>query len=368
MSNLPAAFTGNLPAYLKKPNVSALTALNDEAKVGSDFVSPPRISIRGKVFRLVIDGEERGLFTKNEEGEKVPISGLNVVVVGTNKGKYKTYYGDRTYSEDSSSAPICYSYDGIAPSPNSEEEQSKSCAACPHNVWGSKITDQKKQTRACSDNKLLAVLLHSGVSNNAPAESPTGFVFQMKIPPSALGRSKEDKKANPTANTSWAEYLDLLNHFPADGDMTQIPISTVLTRITFSQEASTPKPQFKPLRFLTEEEMAYTESRLGGDDIAAVVSENAAPVNKHQANLGAVPAPKLLAPEVTDEIEFEETPKPQPALVPVANPVPVEQPARRGRPPKQADSTVAASSPAPAPKSADVISDDMLDDIEKMFQ
>ena len=133
MANDMVAITASkLPAHLqgkvKSTNVFAA------AVSAGGF---PVVSIKGKVFH-VQRGDERTLITKGEDGE--PAASLEAVIVAVNPNKSKVYY-DQGYEEGSAAKPTCYSNDGLAPAADAEEPQAKKCATCPHNQWGSRITD-----------------------------------------------------------------------------------------------------------------------------------------------------------------------------------------------------------------------------------
>jgi hypothetical protein len=273
MSNLPAVMQTQLPAHLRATD---LTAFNDEAKsgIGSGFMSPPRISTRGSAFRLVIDGVETTLMRKDEEGNKVKASGINVVVVGTNRGKYKTYYGGKKYDPAAEGeAPICYSYDGETPSPHASTPQCATCAACPNNVFGSAVTEQGNKTRACSDNKLIAVIDTSAITNKMEPGTLQGNVYQMKVPPTGLSRNKETRKAAPDDNTSWLEFVELMNNLPTPEGTVKVAIPYVSVRLSFDVNANYPLVRYKPVRFLTADEVEQVKLRMQGEDVKAAVSE-----------------------------------------------------------------------------------------------
>jgi hypothetical protein len=297
------------------------------------FQSPPRISFKGSKFHSVFDGTET-LLTRTVDGHVEPLTFLNVVVVDANAGKYKLFYGElyddgvyrpKAYEPDTEpTAPTCYSLDGIRPSPFAEVKQCETCAACPHNVFGSHVTQNGSETRACSDNKLLAVLPQIAVDKQLDPKTKGGTMFMVKVPPTGLSRNKDDRKADPTNNTSLSEYVKLLDRFPTgDGGEVEVPMSAVVTRLFFDHHAEYPLPRFKLSSFLTPEQIAYVNNRRLGDDCKAIVTE--------ELRSGATPAP---AP----------APTPAPAL---AAPVPAPAPT-----PAPAPAAAAPARPAPAPRAS----------------
>lgn len=301
MSNAVAVVGNKLPAvpdYLK-----ALTATNSNQDVleglNRGMKVPPRLSIEGRVFRAVIDGASTPLVRINADGEEEAVQSLNVVVLRSNKGLYKLFYGTKYNPNAEGEAPKCYSYDGITPSPYASEPQAAGCAGCPQNVWGSATTEQGNKTRACSDNKILAVIPVSALKNRASADSVDGQAYSLKVTPSALNRNKEDRKEKPANNTSLTEYIHMLNAYPTPEGSTTIPVNAVATKLFFETDAQYPLLRFKLARFLTEEEVEYVQSRIDGDDVTAIVTEQGqgpAPVR-----LGKAPEPAKLPAPKNDE-------------------------------------------------------------------
>lgn len=155
--------TAQVPAYLRgevEPAANAGLILTGE--------SVPRISIRGKRFRLKVPGKE----------EMVGQAGapLTVVVLGYSpaQGCSKSFYLDE-YQPGSGEAPDCSSADGVRPDTWAEDPQAKTCADCPHNEWGSGKNGKGKR---CSDHKQLIVA--------APGQLEGGDLYVLTVPPTSL--------------------------------------------------------------------------------------------------------------------------------------------------------------------------------------
>jgi hypothetical protein len=86
-----------------------------------------------------------------------PLFSLDVVLLKANPQLSKLYYS-KAYAEGDDGAPDCSSANGITPDSGVPNPQSASCAGCPQNVWGSKITPQGTKTKACADMRRLAVV------------------------------------------------------------------------------------------------------------------------------------------------------------------------------------------------------------------
>lgn len=160
------------------------------------FARPPFISIDKNRFSLV-----------DAQGNRETLRDLDieVIVVGTNKGLSKLYYG-HAYdpSADEHEPPKCYSDNGIGPSQNSMEPQNPTCQGCPQNVWGSDTSNiSGKSIKACSDRKKLAVLYD-------------GDLYQLVIPPASLKQ--------------WQKYADFVAKHPS------ISINIIRTQIKFDDK------------------------------------------------------------------------------------------------------------------------------------
>jgi hypothetical protein len=202
-----------LPAYLKNVNKEAL---NDE--LVSSGVGFPVISIKGKTFAIVRGGEREIL--PNPKDPDSPATSIDVVILKANKGVSKIYYAKR-YEEGDDSKPTCYSSDGITPNADSTEIQSPKCATCKQNVWGARISDQGKKTKACADGKRLAVTTPDQL--NEP--------YLLRVPPASLA-----------GLTEYAQFLAKRG----------VKYNMVVTKITFDADAATPKLMFKAVGLLDE--------------------------------------------------------------------------------------------------------------------
>lgn len=335
MSNAVAQQGNVLPA-LPDHIRSAVEKLGKNETVGSglgsNFVAPPRLSIEGGKFSVVVDGVSQRLTKQDEDGNKVAVTMLKGVVLGANSGKYKVYYGSKYDKDGEATAPLCYSYDGEKPSPFAQEKQCETCAACPHNVWGSSITESGKKTRSCSDNKILAFLPLHSVVKKAEAGTVEGQVYSVKVTPSALSRNRQERNEHPENNTSLKEYIDLLNNYPIDGDSVEVPVSAVATTLFFELEAEYPLLRFRLGRFLKADEIEYVMTRKDGDDVRAIVEDQremaalTAP-----AKPAALPAPKKAKNEDDDESGFEMPTLGKPAAKPADEPASSPRTRRTGR-------------------------------------
>lgn len=242
MSNQVVPFeSAKLPAFL----ASKANDVNDDltANVGAGF---PVLSIKGKTF-TVKRGKEATLLTRELDGEKIPAQAVEVVLLKANKNFSKTWYV-KGYTEGSDAKPDCFSNDGETPDPSVEAPQSKKCATCPKNVWGSKISDDGSKLKACTDVRRLAI---------APAGQLNDPML-LRVPPASL--------------KPLAEYGQMLKK-------RGVPYNAVITKIKFDPEAATPKLQFAPVRFLTEEQYAESEEAANSELVQDIIGVTGTPMH-----------------------------------------------------------------------------------------
>jgi hypothetical protein len=231
----------------------------------------PVISIKGKVFHIQ-RGDERTLVTKN--GEDEPASSLEAIIVAVNPNKSKVFY-DSGYEEGSAAKPTCYSNDGVGPAADAEEPQSKKCATCPHNQWGSRITDNGGKGKACGDSMRLAISSPSQI--NDP--------MLIRVP---------------------AASLKTLGQYGQQLAKRGVEPQHVVTRIGFDYNVAHPALTFKAVRFVEEHELEEIESVLfEEEETISQITGTAAPVmneNEHKADA----APKREYPKKSEALEKAE--------------------------------------------------------------
>jgi hypothetical protein len=183
------------------------------------------ISYKGKVWRVKHRGEEKMLMRPDEPG--VPEAFIQCVIVKASPAIAKIYYKG-TYAEGDMSPPDCWSVNGIAPDPASPSKQSTTCAGCPMNAWGSKITGNGKATKACQDSKRLAIVPANDMQNEL-----FGGPMLLRVPPASLA--------------DLSAYGAKLKQIGAD-------YFSVVTRIGFDANEAFPKFTFAATRGLNDQE------------------------------------------------------------------------------------------------------------------
>lgn len=265
MSNELAIFEAALPSYIQELGVDDVT----KALMGGGG-SYKRISIRGSVWRMLVNGKE---IAKNED------RGLNVVIVNASPKVARVFYAKAWAEGAEPEAPDCWSADGETPNEKAAAPQAKRCVDCPQNVKGSGQGD----SRACRFSQRLAVVLANDIK---------GDVFQLTVPATSLfGEGAPGKWPLQT-------YANMLG---GKG----IPISAVVTEMRFDTDSSTPKITFKPVRVLEKNEMVDALEQGKTKHAIEAITMTVAEVD----NLKPKAAPALQAPKEVGEVEAPESPK-----------------------------------------------------------
>lgn len=278
MSNLIPFEGSTLPAHISQfeANADDLTA-----GVGQSY---PVISIKGKVFHLV-RGEERTLIKR--PGEKGPAASLEVVILRANPHLSKVYYASG-YTEGSDAKPDCYSNDGVKPAADAENPQAKNCATCPHNQWGSRITENGKKGKACADSRRIAVAVPGHI--NEP--------MLLRVPAASL--------------KALAQFGDLLKKRGVPN------YSLVVTEIGFDYSVAHPQLTFTPVAFADAKTAAEAAEMAKEEVVAQIVglapSARALEAGETVADVTDVVKPTAKPAGSTKAEQDEETaPAPAPA-------------------------------------------------------
>ena len=194
-----------------------LKAMGEQPSDGSSLVSAvasvPRVSLNGKIFKFK-DGEEE--YKVKDE--------CFVIILGAQpeSGLAKTYY-KMGYNPDSTEPPTCSSSDGIRPDSWVTEKQADICSQCHNNQWGSAKSMSGGKAKACRESKRLIV-----VDAKKGMES-TAYILNVTV-------------KGLKALTNYGKQLIKLG----------VPMSAVITRLTFEEESSVPILQFDMKMFLNE--------------------------------------------------------------------------------------------------------------------
>lgn len=238
---------GGLPAHLAQRKSSFAAFYQG---VGASFAV---LSIKGKVFTLVRGGERQIIPDPADPDE--PARALNLVLLAANPTLSKVYYA-KGYEDGSTDKPTCYSNDGTKPAADATEPQSKTCAGCKWNVFGSSSNGRGK---ACQDSRRLAV---------APA-GQLDDVMLLRVPPASL--------------KPLAEYA-------IDLERRGVPLEGTVTKVRFDPEEATPRLVFKPEGLLDADAYNTALRMIDSDTVRTI--------------LGVAPnAPSAATPPVVNEAE-----------------------------------------------------------------
>jgi hypothetical protein len=279
MSNV-ALFSGsNVPAFAKKVQSSITSSLAG----GSGAGGGKRISIKGGVFRLLVDGKEVAAIEERY---------LDVVIVAAAPKISRTFYM-KAYDSDAPAAPDCWSADGEKPDATAANPQASNCASCPQNVKGS----GQGESRACRYNQRLAVVLANDVE---------GDVMQLQLPATSIF-GKEEGENRPLQ--AYARALAAQ----------AVPVEGVVTRLKFDTKSESPKLFFKGMRWLTDDEYAVSSQQGQTETAKKAITMTVAQVDKvAPVALEGKPLAKA-APKVEEE-EAEAPPPPPKAKKAKAEP------------------------------------------------
>ena len=255
MNAVVPKFDSSVPAFLQQ---AGFLALNTKAAAGLSTGSPPKLSFRGSRFRFVgSDGTETpvndiidapdpstGQMVKMQTGGTT----VDVVVIDASQWVSKFYY-DKAYDPNAEDmAPACFSDNGVGPSVRSSTPQNLTCAGCPKNAWGSKITPQGTQVKACNDVKKLAVI---------PVNNMAGPAYVLGIPGASL--------------KSWTSAVKALTD-------RGIPIPALVIRLSFDGQAEFPKLTFSPTRWINEQEAQHLQELFGSEEVAELTGAKDTPI------------------------------------------------------------------------------------------
>lgn len=365
MSNIIPFGSTALPSYLTDGRT-----LRDVNKDIVTVAQYPTLSIRGKVFALSQDNE-RKVLTKPDAPDEV-VQNINVAIMRLNMNS-KAYYNKRYVAgESDGTRPACFSEDGVAPSARSPEPQAKKCALCPHNVFGTRVSEDGTpgKGKACSDAPRLAV------ADPAHLDRPA----LLRVPPASIKHLREALKAVKARN---------------------IPYTAAVFRIGFVMEAASPELTFRPVGLLDEAAFQAVDAAFDSEVVLAITGlledESAAPAAPAAAADGldefdaaiaarttAAPAPRTAAPAAKtarpakpavteDEIAEALDPAPKPAARasrPAASVTGADIDAALDAAPKPAarakPAPAAKPEPAAAPAAAGV-AEDLLADIDAIL-
>lgn len=235
--NAVVQYDPNVPAIFRSEK---FLAMNNKLAAGLSTGAPPRVSFKASRYRLVAaDGTETLV---NENGSNGTT--MDVIVLDANPAISKFYY-DKKYdpnAQGDDAAPACFSEDGVAPSSRALRPQSRSCATCPMNAWGSKISESSgKKIKACSDVKKLAVI---------PTANLGGDAYMLGIPGASL--------------KTWGAFVKSCAG-------RNVPVNAMVIRLGFNPQVSYPELTFTPTAWVSNDQATAVTDLIDSPDMAALV-------------------------------------------------------------------------------------------------
>lgn len=202
------------------------------------------IGYKGKVWSVRYRGDEQLLMRDDGDG---PRNSIEVVILKAATVISKIWY-EEGYVEGSTAPPDCYSNNGIRPEAASTKPQCETCAVCPRNQWGSRITPAGKQGKDCSDSKRLAVVPLEDLNNEI-----FGGPMLLRVPAASL----QDMAIYGQKMQQWG-----------------YPYFAVGTRIAFDANEAYPKFLFNAIRPLDDEEAEIVLSLQESHTVQRILSES----------------------------------------------------------------------------------------------
>lgn len=289
-----ALFHGKNAGALTIPRRGELDAMT-KALMGGSGGGNKRISIRGGIFRLMADGQE---VAKNED------RAMEVVLVAAAPHTSRTYYAG-TYQEGAVTAPDCWSNDGNAPDPRSQNKQASKCDSCPMNIAGS----GQGTSKACRFSHRLAVLLGNDIESSD--------VYQLVLPAQSIFGKGETGKMPLMA---YAKFLG------GNG----LTLNSVVTEMRFDTSSATPKLTFRAMRPLTDGEWDISVEKGESSEAKNAISYNPSSLDKGETK----PVFAAQAGEPVRQAKPKAAPAPAPAEEEEEEPAPVVREKKTAAAPK----------------------------------
>jgi hypothetical protein len=289
--------------------------------------SYPILRIKGKVWSITRGGAEPFVLMR-PDGDG-PRSSIDVVLLAASQYVSKVWY-ETGYVEGSTEAPDCFSANGIVPDASSEKKQSNTCASCPQNKWGSKITPAGKKAKACADSKRVAVSPLGDIRNEA-----FGGPMLLRVPAASLA--------------DFGNYGDGM-------DARGYKYFTIGTKMSFAATEAYPKIEFEPIRPLNSKEGAAVLELRESAAVQSILQEATADLEPVVEATVKLPA-SFSKPVQHVEHQAPVTPKVTPPTKPKAEPKTKLPPSPFGgsedamveSPPLKPKRTQAAAPPSPSP-------------------
>jgi hypothetical protein len=212
MSNITTTTRENLPEHLRNVKLDDFTK-SFTASGGST----KRITLRGRVFRLIDGGKE---IAKNTDPH------MDVVIVNGSKTVQKTFY-ESDYNAEETSIPDCWSSDGERPDADVPNPQGQNCKECKQAIKGAGGAGRA----ACRYSWRLGVVLRNNVG---------GDIFQLILP---------QKSIFGQGDVEHMPFLQYAKYVAQSG----YNLNMLTSRLSFDTDSDFPKLVFSHAEFLDKE-------------------------------------------------------------------------------------------------------------------
>jgi hypothetical protein len=223
-----------------KNDLAVIGGLDEDTKAvaGNSAASSRRISIKGNVFRKIVNGKEVGAIEDRH---------MNVIFVKMAHNPSRTLYTGG-YKEGEKVSPTCWSNDSKTPDADVKNPPASACDKCQFSVKGS---GQGGAGTACRLSWRTAVVLPNDVK---------GDVMQLVLPATSVFGKEE--------NGRWPfrEYVKMLaNH--------NISAGRVVTKMQFDTKSPVPRVLFSPV------------SGINPDDLEVLTNQSKTPAAENAIKL-----------------------------------------------------------------------------------
>lgn len=293
-----------------------------------------RISIKGKAFRQVVNGEE--IYVSEDRT-------LDVILVNASPVSRQYYEG--AYDPKAQAVPpTCWSSNTQTPDTSVPEDQRQSdkCMTCPNNIKGSGQGD----SRACRYSQRVAVMIDGDIEKKE--------VYQLQLPATSVFGDGKDGKLGLQA---YGKFLAANN----------VHAISVVTRMKFDVASEQPKLSFSAVRPLDQEELETALEMRDSPEAkdAITLTVGAFDGAKKQQATAAPAATKKKAAPVVEEDDDEPAPAPRKKAAPVVEDEPAPAPKKKAAPVVEEDNeepVVRSSKKAAVKETAAPALDDLIDE------
>lgn len=271
-------------------------AFGDESNVATRETMP-QLTFRGKVWRIVMEGEEHPMLNKEDE----PISTVRVVILDFNRDRARAFY-EGQYVEGQNQAPACRSSDGRTPDKDVAEPVASTCAACSMSAKGSRATASNPNGVACSTYKNLAVIPYAKVSMEP---------LRLRIPQTSMW----DKNNSENEAKGWYAFDQYIDFIRARG---AVHTAAIITKVKFDPNVAYPKLLFSPEGYIEEPKVEAIRAAMKHESIDTLLGRRPEAASEAGKALEEKPAAKRTPVPALDAEEPVKTPaKAKPKAAPV---------------------------------------------------